>query len=208
MLLDGLLAPVAVDQLPRARRMNLAALILTAVTASAALWTVHLSYRAIRIARDASVSADESAKSGKDAADAANRTAEAAKETAEEVRLGRQIDRLEARRSRLHEMAALVEDLQVAQPRVSASNAPMWTIPRNRLEALLAGVEGEFPLTHAVVMKATVIDARLQESRVELQEAIRKVQQQLYIIDTRTKPIRPRKGEEESIRLPRRDAEE
>jgi hypothetical protein len=38
--------------------MNLAALILTAVSALAALWTVRLAYRAIGLSRDASVSAN------------------------------------------------------------------------------------------------------------------------------------------------------
>jgi hypothetical protein len=162
--------------------MNLAALVLTAVTAIAALWTVKLAYRAIRISRDASIEASDSAKSGKEAAEAAKATAEHAERMAAELRLSRVRDRLGSERGRLHDIYDLVVKMQTQQ--LSDTGGPVrWAEVRNLLQTKLAGLEKDFPATVALAQATSANTARVQDARVEVENAIREIERSLYVYD-------------------------
>jgi hypothetical protein len=129
------------------------------ITAGAALWTVKLSCRAIGLAklrRSASLlqSLRRLAKgqrwAGEKAADAASATATAASKTADEVRPGRERDRLESEHRRLHELVLNIEEIQQLQLVATVPNRIRWLSARNRLTALIAGREDEYPQTIGV----------------------------------------------------------
>lgn len=163
--------------------MNLAALIFTAITAAAALWTVRLSYRAIGLARDSANSSRTASEAGERAAAAAQNTAVAAEKTAAEVRLGRERDRLESERRRLCEIAERLEELQALQRIVISSTDPRWISARNLLSPLLAGRENDLPATLSVRQSATPTTARIPDARVEIENAIQHLERDLFVHD-------------------------
>jgi hypothetical protein len=170
--------------------MTIAALVLTVITAGAALWTVRLSYRAIRLAKQATESSEESAKTGKRAAeageraaDAANATAAAASRTAEEVRLGRERDRLEWQRERIHALIGLIEELQALQRSVTEVSDLRWITKRNLLVAKIAGLEDVLPKTIAVTQATSPANARFQDARIELDNSLREIERDIYVHD-------------------------
>jgi hypothetical protein len=159
--------------------VNLAALILTAVTALAALWTVKLSYRAIGLAKESARSSAESSEAGARAAIAAEHTADAAFKTVEEVRLGRERDRLISERERFFALMELVEELQVLQRTTKYAAEAGWANKRNLLAAKLSRSLEVFPIT-AQVLAAEPAQAKLQEASVEIQWAIDAIEGGIY----------------------------
>jgi hypothetical protein len=156
--------------------VNLAALILTAIVATAALWTVRLAYRAIGLAKDSAVDAEKSARSGEAAA-------EAAAKTALEVGLARTRDRLVSDRQRFFGLLEQVEELQGLQRIVTGLNDPRWIRSRNLLSHRLAGSEDTFPLANAVCLASNPSTARIQDARIELNEALRAIEARIYVLD-------------------------
>jgi hypothetical protein len=159
--------------------MNLAALILTAITAIAALWTVRLAYKAIALAKESAKSAAESSETSSRAAIAAEHTADAANKTVEEVRLGRVRDLLISERERFFTLIELVEELQVLQRTTRYAAEAAWSNKRNLLAAKLSYSVETFPIT-GEVLAAEPSQARLQDAREEIKRAIDTIEIRIY----------------------------
>ena len=141
-------------------------MVVNVILACAAVVTVYLSMRALHYARTSSQSSGDAAKSAADTTDAVS-------DMAREFGIARERDRIISEESRLHEIQALVENLQDISRRTGGDTPSDWIVSRNLLLGRLRGYEETFPKTMAAAEATSSRTSDLASARVEIFELLR-----------------------------------